>query len=199
MGIARSERTVRPLKHNGQYGEHVEHRAAGEDSRLPSRGELDPCHVRLTGAAKNTITKLLLDLGEAPSVYQDKAFRNLTCERIQLDEIWFFVGYCKKKKNVDPARHSPDWGDAWTFSALDPDAKLVPSWFVGERTAEDAWELLTDLRGRLASMVQLSTDGHKMYLTAVPEALGDDADYGRSTGARPPTQRTTDIQPGAMP
>jgi IS1 family transposase len=70
-------------------------------------------------------------------------------------------------------------GDAWTFTALDPDTKLVPSWFVGGRTADDAWELLTDLRGRLASRVQLSTDGHKMYLTAVPETLGDDVDYAQ--------------------
>lgn len=133
--------------------------------------------VRLTGAAKGTITKLLLDLGEACSVYQDGALRNLTCERIQLDEIWSFVG--AKKKNVDPEKHSADWGDAWTFTALDPDTKLVPSWFVGQRTAEDAWELLTDLRTRLASKVQLSTDGHKMYLTAVPETLGEDADYAQ--------------------
>ena len=133
--------------------------------------------VRLTGAAKNTISKLLLDLGSACSAYQDDALRNLTCERIQLDEIWSFVG-CKKK-NVDPERHSADWGDAWTFTALDPDTKLVPSWFVGQRTADDAWEVLADLRARLAGKVQLSTDGHKMYLTAVPEVLGDDVDYAQ--------------------
>jgi IS1 family transposase len=133
--------------------------------------------VRLTGTAKNTISKLLLDLGGACSTYQDGALRNLTCQRIQLDEIWSFIG-CKKK-NVDPERHSADWGDAWTFTALDPDTKLVPSWFVGARTADDAWEVLTDLRSRLAGRVQLSTDGHKMYLTAVPEALGDDVDYAQ--------------------
>jgi IS1 family transposase len=133
--------------------------------------------VRLTGAAKNTVVKLIVDLGDACSAYQDDALRNLTCKRIQLDEIWSFVG--AKRKNVDPEKHSADWGDAWTFTALDPDTKLVPSWFVGGRTADDAWELLTDLRGRLANRVQLSTDGHKMYLTAVPETLGDDVDYAQ--------------------
>jgi IS1 family transposase len=132
---------------------------------------------RLTGAAKGTVTKLIIDLGEACSAYQDKTLRNLTCERIQLDEIWSFVG--AKKKNVDPERHNDDYGDAWTFTALDPDTKLVPSWFVGARTADDAWEVLTDLRGRLANRVQMSTDGHEMYLTTVPEAFEDDIDYAQ--------------------
>jgi IS1 family transposase len=132
---------------------------------------------RLTGAAKGTVTKLILDLGEACSAYQNDALRNLTCQRIQLDEIWSFVG-CKKK-NVDPERHNADYGDAWTFTALDPDTKLIPSWFVGGRSADDAWELLTDLRSRLANRVQLSTDGHKMYLTAVPETFGDEIDYAQ--------------------
>jgi IS1 family transposase len=132
---------------------------------------------RLTGAAKGTVTKLILDLGEACSAYQDGALRNLNCDRIQLDEIWSFVG--AKKKNVDPEKHSADWGDAWTFTALDPDTKLIPSWFVGGRTADDAWEVLTDLRSRLANRVQLSTDGHKMYLTAVPETFSDDIDHAQ--------------------
>jgi IS1 family transposase len=133
--------------------------------------------VRLTGAAKNTITKLLLDLGEACSVYQDGALRGLPCQRIQVDEIWSFVG-CKKK-NVDPERHSADWGDAWTFVAIDADTKLVPSWFVGQRTAEDAWGVLTDLRSRLATRVQLTSDGHKCYLTTVPEVFDEEIDFAQ--------------------
>jgi IS1 family transposase len=130
--------------------------------------------VRLTGAAKNTVTKLLLDLGIACSDYQDGALRNLTCQRVQVDEIWSFVG-CKKA-NVRP-EHNADYGDAWTFVAIDADTKLVPSWWVGQRTAEDAWAILSDLRGRLTSRMQLSTDGRQMYLSVTAETFGEDLDY----------------------
>lgn len=130
--------------------------------------------VRMTGVAKNTIAKLLVDLGSACSAYQDTRLRNLACQRIQVDEIWAFIG--AKKANVKP-EHSEDWGDAWTFVALDPDSKLVPSWFVGQRCAEDAVTVLSDLRDRLASRMQLSTDGHQMYLTATAEVFDADLDY----------------------
>jgi len=130
--------------------------------------------VRLTGAAKNTVTKLLLDMGEACSVYQDRTLRNLRCQRVQADEIWSFVG-CKKA-NVSP-EHDADWGDAWTFVCIDADTKLVPSWYVGQRTAEDAYAVLSDLQGRLASRMQLSTDGHSMYLSATADTFGPDLDY----------------------
>jgi IS1 family transposase len=130
--------------------------------------------VRLTGAAKNTIVKLLLDVGSACSDYQDCALRGLLCQRVQVDEIWSFVG-CKKK-NVKP-EHNADFGDAWTFVAIDADTKLVPSWYVGQRTAEDAYAILSDLQGRLASRMQLSTDGHQMYLSAAADAFGPDLDY----------------------
>jgi IS1 family transposase len=132
---------------------------------------------RLTGAAKGTVTKLIVDLGEVCSAYQDKTLRGLTCRRVQVDEIWSFVG-CKKK-NVDPERHDADWGDAWTFVAIDAETKLVPSYLVGQRNADDAEIVLDDLRSRLAGPVQLSTDGHSMYLSAVSETLGDDCDYGQ--------------------
>jgi IS1 family transposase len=130
--------------------------------------------VRLTGTAKNTVSKLLLDLGIACSDYQDTTLRGLTCQRVQVDEIWAFVG-CKKA-NVKP-EHNADCGDAWTFVAIDADTKLVPSWWVGQRTAEDAWAVLTDLRSRLTGRMQLSTDGHQMYLSATSEVFGEDLDY----------------------
>jgi len=130
--------------------------------------------VRLTGAAKNTISKLLLDLGSACSEYQDDALRNLSCQRVQVDEIWSFVG-CKKK-NVQP-EHNADFGDAWTFVCIDADTKLVPSWFVGQRCAEDAITVLSDLRDRLTGRMQLSTDGHSMYLSATAEVFDPDLDY----------------------
>ena len=131
--------------------------------------------VRMTGAAKNTISKLLLDLGAACSAYQDGALRNLPCERVQLDEIWSFVG-CKAK-NVKP-EHNPDYGDAWTFVAIDADTKLVPCWLVGQRNADDAFALLDDLRARLAAeRIQLTTDGHQMYVSSTWDAFGPELDY----------------------
>ena len=130
--------------------------------------------VRMTGAAKNTIAKLLLDLGSACSDYQDKTLRQLSCQRVQVDEIWSFVG-CKTA-NVKP-EHNDDWGDAWTFVCIDADTKLVPSWFVGQRCAEDACTVLADLRSRHAGRMQLSTDGHQMYLTATAEVFDPDLDY----------------------
>jgi IS1 family transposase len=130
--------------------------------------------VRLTGAAKNTVSKLLLDLGSACSDYQDSALRGLSCKRVQVDEIWSFVG-CKKA-NLKP-EHNADYGDVWTFVAIDADTKLVPSWLVGQRNADDALMLLSDLRGRLISRMQLSTDGHTMYLSATAEGFGPDLDY----------------------
>ncbi len=132
--------------------------------------------VRMTGASKNTVTKLLVDLGCACSEYQDNTFRNLKCQRIQCDEIWAFVG-CKQK-NVQTTEHKRNgWGDVWTWTALDAKTKLVPCWFVGTRDSGAAYHFIHDLKGRLANRVQLTTDGHRAYLTAVEDAFGADVDY----------------------
>lgn len=141
--------------------------------------------VRMTGVSKNTIAKLLVDLGDACSAYQDRTLRNLHCERIQLDEIWAFVG--AKQKNVKPD-HNADYGDVWTFVAIDADTKLVPSWLVGQRDASEAYLILSDLRERLAHRIQLTTDGHKMYLTPTSAVFGSDIDYAmlvKQYGATP--------------
>jgi IS1 family transposase len=132
--------------------------------------------VRLTGVAKNTITKLLVELGDACAQYQDVTLRNLPCERVQCDEIWSFCN--AKAKNV-PEQHrgSFEWGDVWTWTAIDPDSKLCASWLVGQRTATDAALLMEDLRSRLAKRVQLTTDGLHAYLGAVETAFGIDVDY----------------------
>lgn len=132
--------------------------------------------VRMTGVAKNTVVKLLADLGEACADYQDRAFRNLKCKRIQCDEIWSFVG--SKQKNV-PADKVGEfgYGDVWTWVAIDADTKLVPCWMVGPRNAEAANEFIDDLAGRLASRVQITTDGFRPYLEAVEGAFGCDVDY----------------------
>src|SRR3954465_12649623 len=92
---------------------------------------------RMTGFSRNTIDKLLTDLGRNASIYQDRAFRNLTCKRIQCDEIWSFVG--AKEKNASPEMKAEGWGDVWTWVAIDADTKLVPCWYVGTRDAGAAY------------------------------------------------------------
>jgi len=132
---------------------------------------------RLSGVAINTVVKLLADVGRACSIYQDKAFRGLTCKRIQCDEVWSFVG--AKEKNTTEETRAKGWGDCWTWTALDADTKLIPCWYVGTRDAKAAYHFMHDLASRLANRVQLTTDGHKPYLQAVEEAFGNEIDYAQ--------------------
>jgi len=131
---------------------------------------------RVTGAAKNTVAKLLGDLGAACSAYMAEVMVDLPCERLQADEIWSF---CYAKARNVPAEHEGEfgYGDVWTWVALDADTKLVPSFMIGRRDTEDAYAFMTDLAGRLRKRVQLTTDGHKPYLQAVEGAFGSDIDY----------------------
>lgn len=131
---------------------------------------------RVTGAAKNTVTKLLVDLGAACSAYMDETLRDLPSHRIECDELWSFC--YSKAKNV-PQEHEGEWGfgDVWTWTAIDADSKLVPTFLVGRRDAADAYCFMTDLAGRLKHRVQLTTDGHRPYLTAVEGAFGGEIDY----------------------
>jgi IS1 family transposase len=132
---------------------------------------------RMTGVARNTVDKLLIDLGAACSDYQDKTLCNLTCKRVQCDEIWSFVG-CKEK-NVPKQEKRQGRGDVWTWIAIDAETKLVPAWFVGNRDAGAAYHFMHDLAGRLASRVQLTTDAHRPYLQAVEDAFGTEIDYAQ--------------------
>lgn len=134
--------------------------------------------VRMTGFAKNTVVKLLADVGAACAAYQDETLRNLPCKRIQCDEIWSFV--YAKAKNVPGAKAAPEGaGDAWTWTAIDADTKLVPAWMIGPRDAGVAYEFMSDLAGRLSHRVQLTTDGHKAYLEGVEGAFGHQIDYAQ--------------------
>lgn len=132
--------------------------------------------ARITGAAKNTVSKLLRDVGAACSEYSDSVMRDLPCKRIQCDEIWSFC-YAKQKNLPPELRGEYGYGDVWTWVAIDADTKLVPSWLVGLRDVEYAVAFMRDLAARLASRVQLTTDGHKPYLQAVPDGFGDDIDF----------------------
>jgi len=134
--------------------------------------------VRMTGVAKNTILKLLVELGAVCTAYQDQAFRNLTCKRVQVDEIWAFVH--AKQKNVPAAKVGTfGYGDVWTFTAIDAETKLVPSFLVGLRDVGTAPEFCADLASRMAGRMQLTTDGHKMYLSAVEDAFGGEIDFAQ--------------------
>ena len=133
--------------------------------------------VRITGVSKNTVLRLLTDLGLVCSIHQDFAMRDLTCQRVQCDEIWSFVG--AKQKNVTLDKRDEGWGDTWTWVAIDADTKLVPSYRVGPRDVREATAFMTDLAERLRYRVQLTTDGHKAYLLAVKGAFGGKVDYAQ--------------------
>jgi IS1 family transposase len=132
--------------------------------------------ARLTGVAKSTILRLLEEVGTACAEYQNFALRNIKAQRVQVDEIWAFVG-CKQKNVTLEIAKERIAGDVWTWVALDSDSKLAISWLVGQRDAGCATEFIQDLSGRLATHVQLTSDGHKVYLTAVTDAFGDGIDY----------------------
>jgi IS1 family transposase len=122
--------------------------------------------------------RLLIEAGAVALSYQDRAFRNLTCQRIQVDELWAFIG--AKQKNVTPkiAAKNPHAGDIWLWVAIDADTKIVPCWILGGRDAGVASEFLYDLRQRLTGRVQLTSDGHKAYLEGVDYAWsGMNLDY----------------------
>lgn len=131
---------------------------------------------RVVGCSINTVTKLLEEVGFACNMYQSEHLRNLKSKRVQCDEIWAFC--YSKEKNVAPAdKGILGHGDVWTWTAMDADSKLIVSYLVGKRDAEYANIFMTDVAGRLATRVQLTTDGHAPYLYAVEGAFGADIDY----------------------
>jgi IS1 family transposase len=131
---------------------------------------------RMLGVAKRTVTRLLVEVGTACYEYQDRVMRNLPCRLVQCDEIWSYVG-CKEKQ-VTPAKvEKGPCGDAWVWVAIDAESKLVPCWLVGKRDPGCATEFIQDLANRLKHRVQLTTDGLKMYLSAVEDSFGSQIDY----------------------
>lgn len=130
---------------------------------------------RLADVSINTVTKLLVDVGCAAAEYQHNALRNLPCKRVQVDEIWSFVG--AKEKNASDEQKAQGFGDIWTWTAICADTKLAASWWVGGRDGVTAKAFIQDLAGRLAHRVQMTTDGHKPYLEAIEAAFGNDIDY----------------------
>lgn len=132
---------------------------------------------RVCDVSINTVTKLLVDAGLACSQFHDDNVRNVSVRRVECDEIWSFC--YAKQKNVKGAKAAVDRaGDVWTWTALDSDSKMILSYLIGDRDANYAHAFMLDLRNRLATRVQLTTDGHKPYLEAVDRAFGADIDYG---------------------
>jgi len=146
---------------------------------------------RMEDVSINTVTKLLVDVGQAASEYQDGALRKLPCKRVQVDEIWAFV-YAKAKNAAEDMKAAGTAGDIWTWTSICADTKIVPSWLVGNRDGETAKVFISDLADRLASRVQLTSEGNNSYLEAVEGAFGADIDYAqliKQYGAAPEGQR----------
>ena len=134
--------------------------------------------VRMTGAAKNTVVKLLRDAGRACEQYHSQVMVNLPCKRIQVDEIWSYC-YAKQSNVPDKYRGKFGYGDVWTWVAIDPDTKLVPVWLIGQRGSFWAKEFMYELARRMANRIQLTTDAYRPYYEAVYKAFNDDVDYAQ--------------------
>jgi IS1 family transposase len=131
---------------------------------------------RLADVSINTVSKLLVDAGRFCAGFHDAKVRGVKAKRVQVDEIWSFIG--AKQKNVGAMKSPMDGaGDVWTWTAIEADTKLIVSHFVGGRDGECAAMFIEDLASRLATRVQLTSDGHKAYLEAVEGAFGADVDY----------------------
>mgnify|MGYP006266882489 CR=1 FL=1 len=135
---------------------------------------------RMTGAAKGTVTRLLESVGTACGEYQDKHLVDLTCNNLQCDEIWSFC-YAKEKNVPEEYKGVPGYGDVWTWVAIDADTKLVPSWYVGDRSAESAYEFLSDIQKRMSDRIQLTSDGYPAYIEQVKTVFGNEIDYAMLT------------------
>ncbi|HTA14608.1 MAG TPA: IS1 family transposase [Solirubrobacteraceae bacterium] len=127
----------------------------------------------MAGCSINTVSKLLLDVGEACAEYQSRVLVDLPCTTIECDEIWSFC-YAKAKNVPDEHKDTFGYGDVWTWVAICADTKLVPAWLVGQRTTEDGLAFMYDLKGRMPERIQLSTDGHQAYRGSVPYAFDKD-------------------------
>jgi IS1 family transposase len=132
--------------------------------------------ARITNTAINTVVKILKEAGLACLKYQDNELMNLSCKRIECDEIWSFC-YAKEKNVPEQYKDKFGYGDVWTFVAIDADTKLVLSWHVGQREPADAYYFLSNIKERVSNRIQLTTDGHRMYYEAVENTFGDEIDY----------------------
>jgi IS1 family transposase len=150
---------------------------------------------RMTGIHRDTVMRLGVRVGQACRDLLDETMRELPCAKIEMDEIWGFVG--KKQRNVSD-EDSRELGDVWTWVALDPESKAVPAFRIGKREALDAHAFVADVAARMKNRIQLSSDGLGAYPGAVEAAFGSEVDFGTIVK----TFRTTDgegrYSPGEM-
>lgn len=132
---------------------------------------------RMTNTHRDTVMRLMVQVGNACAIMMDEKMRDLTCRRIEVDEIWAYVQ--KKQHHVKEGEDLSRIGDMWTFVALDPETKIIPTWLVGKRTLPNATAFLTDLSERLTNRVQLSSDALPAYVNATEQAFGANVDYGQ--------------------
>ena len=182
-----------PLKHNAFMNKLSKEKQAMIVASLIEGNSLRAT-ARMCDVAFNTVLNFLPAIGSACADYQDCALRNLKCKRVQCDEIWSFC-YAKEKNVPADKKGKFGYGDIWTWVALDADTKLVPSFMVGNRDTKSARIFIDDLANRLASRVQLTTDGHRPYLEAVEGAFGADIDYAMLIKLYASTQEETRYSP----
>jgi IS1 family transposase len=135
--------------------------------------------VRMTGVAKKTVMRLLVEVGEVCADYQDRMFHNLQSKRLQLDEMWSWI-YCKDKNRTEEiARKNPDAGDVWLWVCVDADSKLVPTWRLGQRDLATAKDFVDDIAKRVKGRVQITTDALRTYVNVIEDAFGCTVDYAQ--------------------
>lgn len=150
--------------------------------------------MRITDTSYNAVSKLLRDAGEACADWHDRSVRRVRAGHVEVDEVWAFV-YAKQKAVAEGLKGSPDHaGHTWAWTALDADSKLMLSWSVAPRNAASAFAFMRDLRSRLSSIRQLSSDGLYAYESAVEDAFGADIDFGMLV-----KPNTTDVQERSIP
>lgn len=133
---------------------------------------------RIADVSFNTVLKLVVDVGIACQQFHNDKVVSLNSTRIECDEIWNFV--YSKNKNVSTCKNQEKAvGDAWTWTAIDADSKLIISWLVGHRDAETANEFMYNVASRLKNRVQMSTDGLSAYIKAVERAFDEDIDFAQ--------------------
>lgn len=132
---------------------------------------------RMTGIHRDTIMRLMFRVGENCENIMDSSMKNLPCKKLQMDEIWCFVG--KKQRHIKKTDNPLEIGDQWVFVALDADSKLIPSYKIGKRDLFTAQSFLNDLSDRLDNKVQLSSDSLKAYVEAVENSFGANVDYAQ--------------------
>jgi IS1 family transposase len=149
--------------------------------------------ARMVDVSKDTVSKLNLELGEACMRHMDETLRELPCKRLQVDEIW---GFCYAKQEKVPAAKAGQfgYGDVWAFTAVYADTKLIPTFLVGTRDGRTATEFMQDLASRLVNRVQLTTDGHKMYLSAVEEGFLGVVDFAQLVKMYGPTSEGPEVR-----